>query len=176
MERAKGYLHGGYILKILGANKEKSRNGQDMLVLSFDIVEGEYADYFTKKWKRAKEQGQDYKWGCKYYLVIGNDGYEGRLKALTTSVEKSNSGYTWYWNEESFVGKLVGGIFREEDYVINGEVRTSCKLWQVRSVETIRKGEFDIPKKKELSGDQVDALTDQKREETDRITDDDLPF
>ena len=172
---------GGYIIKILDARIEKSKSGQDMIVLRFDICEGEFADYYTKKWKRAKEQGKDYNWGGKFYIVIGIDGYDGRLKALTTSVEKSNAGYTWNWDEESLKGKIVGAIFRDEEFIMNDQIYTNAKIWQVRSVDTIRNGDFEIPKMKELTDDQKEKIEDRKESTSasafgSTATDDDLPF
>ena len=171
---------GGYIIKILDARIEKSKSGQDMIVLRFDICDGEFTDYYTKKWKRAKEQGKDYNWGGKYYIVIEIDGFDGRLKALTTSVEKSNAGYTWNWDEESLKGKIVGAIFRDEEYIMNGQVYTNAKIWQVRSVDVIRNGDFEIPKMKELTDDQIEKLENEKANKSlgfgSTVTDDDLPF
>lgn len=77
-------------------------------------------------------------------------------------------------------GKLFGGIFREEEYVKDGEIKTSCKLWQIRSVKTIRDGDFDIPRKKEISDDERERIEERASAPFDAgyqpIEDDDLPF
>lgn len=173
---------GGYICQVIATAIEKSKNGNDMLVINFDIAEGDDKGYYMKRYKEApRTNGTEPKWGGKYYIVIDVEGYEGRLKAFTTSLEESNPGYKWDWNEENIKGKLMGGIFREEEYISNGEIRTSCKLWQVRSVATIRSGEFEVPRKKEISDDEREKIEERTSapftaEAFVPVTDDDLPF
>lgn len=170
---------GGYICKILAVAMEKSKAGNDMLVINYDIAEGEYAGFFMKKYKDTpRTNGQEPKWQGKYYIVLNTDGYESRLKALTTSLEESNTNYTWDWNEENIKGKIMGGIFREEEYIANGEIRTSCKLWQIRSIKTINDGNFTIPRKKEIPPEELEARNAPfvGAEAFVPVTDDDLPF
>lgn len=150
---------GGYVCVVLAVKKEKSqKSGKEMLVINFDIASGEYKNFYMDKYKNAprdEKNPAEPKWSGKYYIVLEGEGYEGRLKAFITSIEESNQGYTWDWNEESLRGKMFGGIFREEEFLYNGEVKTNAKLWQVRSVKTITEGNFEIPRKKELSPDET---------------------
>jgi len=171
---------GGYICEVLAVVKEKSKNNNDMIVVNFDIAEGDEKGYYMKRYREApRTDGKEPKWGGKYYIVIDVDGYEGRLKAFSTSLEESNQGYKWDWNEQNFKGKRFGGIFREEEYIANGEIRTSTKLWQVRSVKTIQAGEYEIPRKKEISDDERERIEERSNapfEGFTPVTDDDLPF
>lgn len=171
---------GGYICQIIAVTMEKSKSGNDMITLNYDIAEGEFKGYFMDRYKNAPRNDlKEPKWGGKYYIVINTEGYESRLKAVTTSAEESNPGYKWDWNEQSLKGKLIGGLFREEEYIANGEIRTSCKLWQVRSTKTIQSGEFEVPKKKEISDDERERIQEQNNapfEGFTPVTDDDLPF
>ena len=156
---AKRLKAGGYVCVILAVKQEKSqKSGKEMLVINFDIASGEYKNFYMDKYKNAPRDEKnpvEPKWSGKYYIVLEGEGYEGRLKAFITSIEESNQGYTWDWNEESLRGKMFGGIFREEEFLYNGEVKTNAKLWQVRSVKTITEGNFEIPRKKELSPDET---------------------
>lgn len=153
---------GGYICQVIGVVMEKSKNGNDMITINFDISEGEEKGYYMKRYKEApRGNGQEPRWQGKYYIVKGTDGYEGRLKAFITSIEESNQGFIWDWDEQKLRGQSFGGIFREEEYIANGEIRTSSKLWQVRSIKTIKSGDFEIPKKKEISDDQREKLEEQ---------------
>lgn len=175
----KRLVAGGYICKILAVMKEKSKAGKEMLVVNFDIAEGDFKDYYMERYKNAtRDQNNpvEPKWKGKYYLLLEGDGYEGRLKAFTTSVEESNSNYTWDWNEESLKGKLFGAIFREEEYIYNGEVRTNCKIWQPRSVKRIRDNDFELPRKKELSEEEKAKINAPFVDTFQPITEDDLPF
>lgn len=170
---------GGQICVIYSAKQEESKSGKKMLVINFDIAEGDFKGYYMSQYKNAQRDEanpQEPKWRGKYYIVLEGEGYEGRLKAFTTSLEESNAGYTWDWNEEALKGKLFGGIFREEEYLYEGEVRTTAKIWQVRSVKTIKDGEFEIPKKKELKEEQKASTTAPFDNFVQPITDDDLPF
>lgn len=173
---AKKLKAGGYILEILAVAMEKSKNGNDMIVINFDIAEGEDRGFYMKKYKDApRTDGKEPKWQGKYYIVLNVEGYEARLKAFTTSIEESNQGYVWNWDEQSLKGKKFGGIFREEEYVSNNEIRTSTKLWQPRSVKTIRDNDFQIPKLKELGDDEKERVLESQNN-FNPITDDDLPF
>ena len=152
---------GGYVCVIMACKVETSSTNKQMLVVNFDIAEGDFKGYYMEQYKNAPRDNnnpKEPKWRGKYYLLLEGDNYEGRLKAFTTSLEESNQGYTWDWNEENLKGKQFGAIFRDEEYVSNGEIRTVAKIWQVRSAKTIRTNEFEIPKKKELSDDQLDKL------------------
>lgn len=170
---------GGYVCKVLACRIENSKTtGKKMLVVNFDIAEGDFKDFYLERYKaipRDQNNPQEPKWQAKYYILLEGEGYEGRLKAFITSVEESNENYVWDWNEEHLQGKLFGGIFREEEYIYNGEVRTNAKLWQVRSVKKIREGEFDIPRKKELSEEERNKLNAPFDNFT-PATEDDLPF
>lgn len=171
---------GGYVCVVYSAKKEKSKNtDKEMLVINFDIAEGEFKGFYMNRYKNApRDNGNpvEPKWQGKYYIVLEGEGYEGRLKAFTTSIEESNQGYTWDWNEENLKGKLFGGIFREEEYLYNGEIRTNAKLWQVRSVKKIKDGDFVIPKKKEVADDVKENLNAPFNNFVQPVTDDDLPF
>lgn len=39
---------GGYICKIINAKVEKSKTNKEMLVIAFDIAEGDHKDYFKR--------------------------------------------------------------------------------------------------------------------------------
>ena len=177
---AKRLKAGGYICIILAVKQEKSQNsGKEMLVINFDIASGEYKNFYMDKYKNAPRDEKnpvEPKWQGKYYIVLEGEGYEGRLKAFITSIEESNQGYTWDWNEESLRGKMFGGIFREEEFLYNGEVRTNAKLWQVRSVKTITDGDFEIPRKKELSTNETASNNASLDATFIPVTDDSLPF
>lgn len=166
---------GGYVCKIIACQKEKSKTGKEMLVVNFDIAEGDFKDFYFEKYKntpRNQNNPQEPKWGGKYYILLEGENYEGRLKAFITSVEESNIGYTWDWNEQNLKGKLFGGIFREEEFEYNGQILSNAKIWQVRSVATIRNGEFEVPRKKEYVPSTQEVATQMFQP----ITDDDLPF
>lgn len=169
---------GGYICKVIAVAIEKSKKGNDMIVINFDIAEGEYKDYFWKMYKDAprNENLGEPRWGGRYYITLNTEGYEQRLKSIITSFEESNTNYKWDWDEQKLKGKKFGGIFRDEEYLSNGTKRTSTKLWQIRSAETITSGKFEIPKPKELSGDDYDKWDQIQTSAGYTVNDNDMPF
>jgi hypothetical protein len=73
------------------------------------------------------------------------------FKGMTAAFEKSNPGYMWNWDENSLAGKMVGILFRNEEWE-NDEGKTG---WTVRpfraiSVDSVRSEDFRLPKDKPL--------------------------
>lgn len=143
---------GGYVCKILKAEESTSQSGRPMLVLLLDIAEGEHKDYYRQQFDRIKQSNPDAKWGCVFrQLVDGNS--TPFFKGMITSIEVSNSGYKWNWDEKTLAGKLVGALFGREQYLGNdGNLKWTTKCRSLRSVETIRSGKFDVPEDKFASG------------------------
>lgn len=183
---------GGYELIIKGARVEDF-NDFSILKIAFDITNHEkYGKFFDNKFKQSLLQNPDAKWpnaGVFDVFIPKDDGSEKdgftkqSFKRFITSVEKSNSGYLWDWNEKSLIGKMFGGVFgREEFKDDNGEYRFAVKCRFANSVERIRSGDFTIPKDK-LSKDhrnnqyKDNAVSPGELKEYEEILDDgDVPF
>ena len=74
------------------------------------------------------------------------------FKGFTTSIEKSNRGYKWNWDEQSLCKKYFGAVFAEEEYINNnGGKSIRTYIAQVHSTDAIEKGEFTVPEIKRLS-------------------------
>lgn len=149
-----------------------------MLVINFDIAEGEFKGFYMDKYKNStpKSDSEPIKWQGKYYQMLEGDNWESRFKGLITSIEESNEGYKWNEDEQSLKGKFFGGIFGEEEYIYDNEVRTNTRLRFVRSVGKIKEGDFQIPKKRELPEEEkakLDAPFDSNFVPT---QDNELPF
>lgn len=149
-----------------------------MLVVNFEIAEGEYKGYYMDKYKNSipKIDTDSIKWAGKYYLMLEGDKWQERFKGFITSIEESNEGFKWnaeVGDEQSLKGKLFGGVFGEEEFVYNGEIKTNSRLRLIRSTKAIREGNFNIPKKKEVSSEAVDAVFDNNFVPT---NDPNLPF
>lgn len=173
---------GGYVLKILGAKVEKYSWG-DVLVLRIDVVEGDHAGFYQKNYNA---QTENKKWKGTYRINLPkNDGTEQdewsikKLKSAMTAIENSNEGYKWDWNEKSLAGRIVGGLFGNKEWEMNGNrgFYTDCRA--LCSAERIRSGNFQIPADKLLNnnssntssfdsfGDMPDAFA---------AAEDDIPF
>ena len=74
------------------------------------------------------------------------------FKGFINAIEKSNKGYQWNFDEKTLVNKVVGLVIADEQYQNQkGQVRVRNYVAAVRSVETIEKGEYEIPALKELA-------------------------
>ena len=158
---------GGQVCRIMNAVHGESKSGRGMLTLCLDVATGEYAGFYKKLYDG--DDRADKKWPCKYYQLTDGDSLSF-FKGLITSIEKSNSGYVWSFDEKLLIGKLIGFVFGEEEYEKqDGSIGTSVKPFFPRSVEEIEKG-VDIPKPKTLSA------SGSKSKHSGTPSDSDLPF
>ena len=155
---------GGYECRIVKVQKGESKSKAAMLTISFDIESGKYAGYYRKQYEGRKSGNADAKWGGMYYQLTAGD-HQGRFKGMLQNIEKSNPGYVWNWDEQSLVGKLFGGKFREEEYIYNGQIRTSTKCIALLPIEGIEA--IPVPEKK-----CIETATNG----TPLYGDDDIPF
>lgn len=73
------------------------------------------------------------------------------FKGFKTAVEESNPRYVFNNDPQSLVGKFVGVVLGEEEYLTKkNEVKTRCYVAEKRSGKAIREGEFKIPALKKL--------------------------
>ena len=166
---------GGHIVKIMNVRQDMSRNSRPMIVVSFDICEGSPLDgFYRRKHDRRKNAGFTTGWGGVIrFMIYENDGKSTNkfLKVFATSVEESNPGYQFNFDESSLADKLVGLVFGEEEYLGNdGKPHTSVKAQKARNVESIRAG-VPVPPAKKLnpaSAQPVKTFTE--------VEDDELPF
>ena len=149
---------GGYVCKIINVKEQVSQSGKDMLVLAFDIAEGDYKDYYKEGYE--KNTSEDKKWRGNFYMMVPEEDAEldswqlRRFKTNISKFEDSNSGYHFDWEHpEKMTGLLIGMIFGEEEYIDGqGASKFSVKPKQLELVDTIRSGDFDIPAIKYLNG------------------------
>ena len=140
---------GGYVCKILKVQAEEKDYGT-LLRIAFDIAEGEHEGYYRRRFDQKKQYDETAKWPGMYYQAAKQDDLR-YFKGFITSIEASNPGFKWNWDEKKLAGKLFGGIFGEEEYEKqNGEIGTIVKCRFARSVDSIREGKFKIPEIKRL--------------------------
>ena len=144
---------GGYVAKILNAKVEEYGWGE-VLVISFDVAEGEYKDFFSKQYKENTRE--DKKWKGNFRLTVPNEGnqyFDSQKRTFGNAIwaiEESNPGYHWDWNEAALKGKMVGGLFRNFEWEMNGNSGWSTECCTFVSVEDVRTGNFKQPKDKPL--------------------------
>ena len=149
---------GGHICKVLEAKTEEFESKKDgkkyeQLIIKFDIESpdeqaGFYADKFADD---AKKDALNAKWKGFHRISVptneSEDFIKSNFKAFTTSVEESNPGYKWNWEENTLVGKIFGGVFGLEEFTLDdGRTLSMTRIRFVRSAEKVN--EAGIPKVK----------------------------
>lgn len=174
---------GGYVVKIMNAvvntYKDKDERPFEKLEISIDIIEGEYKDFYANDYRSQQQEDKRWKGVLRLYVPT-DDGSErdewtkSRLKAVTDAIEDSNPGYHWGWDEKELKGKIVGCLFREEEWEFGDRTGWTTRPFKMIPAENIRAGKFSIPEKKPLkkSGDAVTKMD----EPPENISMDDLPF
>lgn len=149
---------GTYVAAIKNVKIDGTEPDQQ-LVLRLDIIEGEAAGYYTKRYEHdSKNSTSDYKYPVKYKgdyrIQIPNEKNSKRshpewdLKTFNGAIwciEKSNPGYNWDWNEMGLKGKIVGINVREGTY--NGVTYT--QIGRLEVADDVRKGIVKTMKPKE---------------------------
>ena len=136
---------GGYVCKYTNVedNEEKS-----YLYMEFDIAEGEFKDYY-----KDLEERMDF-WGGRCYRSYTEKALP-MFKRMCSAVTKSNKKFIFDGNEHcdesTLIGKLVGMILGEEEYIGNdGSIKTRLYVVREVSVDDIREGKFKVPEIKRL--------------------------
>lgn len=152
------------------------------LVLRLDIIEGEYAGYYTKRYENDSQgAGYDQQYQAKYKgdlrIQVPNPDNTKRshpewdVRTFNNAIyciEQSNPGYKWDWDEKKLKGKTVGINVREGTY--NGNVYT--QIGRLEVAEDVRQGIVETMKPKKPSGQTVtgvDAQTGFTGVETDEL-------
>lgn len=140
---------GGYVLKILNVEYKENDWG-DQLILSYDVAEGDHKDFYKKNYQN--QNTEDKKWkGTTRINIPNDDGTEQdewkmrSLKSMVEAFEDSNQGYHWAWDENTLKDKLVGGIFNDKEWEMNGRTGFFTNCHHLTSVENIRTGNFKVP-------------------------------
>lgn len=155
---------GGHILKILKVEETVSRRGSPMVKICFDTAENDkQPNYFKRRYDgdtRAEKKWGGVVWQLTESPQTGETA--PGFKTFTESVKKSNSSsFQLVWDDtfcERFKGRLVGGVFRREEFVIGsgkraGQRAFAVKCFVFRSVAAIGEG-IDPPKDKLLTDEE----------------------
>ena len=146
---------GGYKCIIKGAKSEILKSGKEQLILLVDIAEGEYKDFFTKKYNELRLANGDAKYPNSGIFRIFTENYNNPEKSspilagVKVSVEESNTGFVWSDDESKLKDKRIGIVFGEEEFqTTDGSIKITVKPRYARSWDKAE--ETEIPKRKEL--------------------------
>lgn len=152
---------GAYVCKIKKAVPTSTDYG-DQLCILFDICDGEYAGFYAddfaantredKKWKGVLRQ-----WLPKEDGTDRDESTKASLKGMITAIENSNPGFHWNWDETTLAGKLVGIVFRNEEWAFKGKTGWTVRPFRATSVDKVVDGTYNLPRDKFLAAPPASA-------------------
>lgn len=173
---------GLYIAQIKAVKLEGQEPDQQ-IVLRVDIIEGDFANYYTDRYNSDKEAGGKYEVRYKgdYKLQIPAENNPKRqhfdwdyrtFQNAIWAIEDSNDGYHWNWDENTLKGKTVGINVREGSY--NGFPYT--KIGRLESVKMIRAGKCKVMKDLKPQGETVQNPYETANGAFTPVEDEEIPF
>ena len=139
MDDFKGLPIGAYECVIMDARvNHNEQSGKDTFKVSVDIASGEFKDYFRKMYEN--DTRIDRKWNnnaVKYLSYTGDN--VAFFKGFIKTIENSNIGYVWDWDETKLKGKKVCGVFQYEEYEKqDGTKGVKVRLNKFRSLDKMK--------------------------------------
>lgn len=158
---------GGYIVKITFAQDVPQK---EYLRVEWDYTEGDLAGAHRECYDNHGF------WPAPLFRSY-KEKAAGMFKAFIESVERSNEGFEWKWNESDLVGKWVGVVTREEEYTSNsGELKTRIIVDRVLPAVDILNGNFTVlPTKRKEASNRSNAVVDMTASSVPAF-DEDTPF
>ena len=143
MDDFKALPIGAYECKIINAvENHNEESGKTTLKVMVDIASGKYKDYFKKRYD--SNTAIDRKWdnnATKYLAFEGEN--TSFFKGFITTVENSNVGYKWNWDETTLRDKKIVGVFQYEQYKKqDGTKGIKVRLNKFRSLDKL--GEIEV--------------------------------
>lgn len=189
---------GGYVLKIMNVREENYDWG-DVIVLQFDIADGEYSGFFKKQYDAASDEYKKWKGTHRINIPAPESDKEedvkrykrrlGFFKSQIKAFEDSNSGLKINcesaWDATVLKGKKVGAVFGNQEYY---NANTGQSYWftgldHLVSVDDIINNDFKIPAdkpdKKKPKNDETFSTTDDTSNpmgDFDELEEGDVPF
>lgn len=132
---------GGYAAKIV---KVEDVEDKEYLRIEWDFADGEF--------KGANQEISDAFGFWPTALIRSYKKTALRFfKGFKTCVEASNRNYVFKNDPQSLVGKFMGVVLGEEEYLSgDGKIKKRLYVHSVRTGKAIREGDFDVPELKKL--------------------------
>lgn len=132
---------GGYAAKITHVEDNEDK---EYLLIQWEFAEGEF--------KGTNQETFD---AFGFWPMAFVKSYKQKalrfFKGFKTAVEESNRNYTFNNDPQTLVGKFVGVVLGEEEYLAkDGSVKTRLYVSDARSGKAIRDGDYKIPELKKL--------------------------
>ena len=143
MDDFRGLPIGAYECVIMDARvNHNEQSGKDTFKVSVDIASGEFKDYFRKMYENDTRIDRKWNNNAIRYLAYKGDNV-AFFKGFIKTIENSNIGYTWDWDETKLKGKKVCGVFQYEEYEKqDGTKGIKVRLTKFRSLDKL--GEIEV--------------------------------
>lgn len=149
---------GAYVARIMGVRYEAGEDGKsDRIAVQFDIEEGEFKNFFKNQYDANTSEDKKWKGRATVYVPTDDgserDGWtKNAFAKWTNSLEDSNPGYAWDWDENKWKGKLIGLVFRNAGTVIEGREVTYTEVAFPIDIKTVKDGKAPEAKFKARNG------------------------
>ena len=165
MDDFRGLPIGAYECVIMDARvNHNEQSGKDTFKVSVDIASGEFKDYFRKMYENDTRIDRKWNNNAIRYLAYKGDNV-AFFKGFIKTIENSNIGYTWDWDETKVKGKKVCGVFQYEEYEKqDGTKGIKVRLTKFRSLDKLKDIEVSDSVKL-LDGTYVEYENYTKKEE-----------
>lgn len=162
---------GGYVCKY---TKVEDNDKKNYLYMEFDIAEGEYKGYYEELNDKINF------WAGRCYRSYTEKALP-MFKRMCSAVTKSNKGFIFDGNkhcdETTLVGKLVGMVLGEEEYIGNdGSTKTRLYVAREIPVEDIKADKFKIPEIKRVNAPATDIKQNDDFMNIPEGSDEETPF
>lgn len=174
---------GAYICKIMSAETLDYSWGQ-VVKLSVDVAEGEYKDFFAAKYRNDTNGNK--KWKGTFRITVPDDSRNSQYKDsekrafdnFMFALEDSNRGYHFDWDERKLKGLLIGLMWRNKEWEMDGNTGWTTEASHCLSISDVRDGNFKLPKDKPLKNNNSTNYPAPNSLDIvdDGSSDDDLPF
>lgn len=113
-------------------------SGKTTLKVMVDVAAGDYAGYFKEMYEKNTNADRRWNNNSTKYLSLEEQNLS-YLKGFITSVENSNPGYIWDWDETKLRGKKICCVYQWEQYQTqDGKIGVSAKLSKFRSLDKMK--------------------------------------
>lgn len=182
MEDFKPLPIGAYECIIKDARIHKNEEtGKETFKVSVDIATGDYKDYFQNRYDKNTNEKKKWDNNAVRYLAFQGDNV-AYFKGFITSVENSNNGYKWDWDETKLKDKKICGVFQYEEYkkqdgskgikVRLNKFRSLDKMKDIKVNNTIKLLDGTYVEYSEYNGEESNSNPFEGMEDVVEITDD----
>lgn len=163
---------GAYICKITSITDILDK---EYLRVSYDIEQGEYKGYYAE----IRKNHPDWEWVGAYVKSYKTAALP-MFKRFCTAVSKSNGGFVFDGgainaDENTLVNKLIGLVFREEEYYSNsGDIRTRLIVHSEFAIDKLT--DQKVPEVKKLKTEPNAAPVSTDFMEIPEVEAEEIPF